>query len=58
MITHSLEKKKIPLGLCKISSVLTVPLLLLLCGAAWLINTLDSFQDPLLSPLQGDPRGS
>lgn len=57
MITHSLEKK-IPLGLCKISSVLTVPLLLLLYGAAWLINTLDSFQDPLLSPLLREPGDS
>lgn len=59
MITPSLgKKKKNPPGLCKISSVLTVPLSLLLCGAAWLINTLGSFQDPLLSPLQGEPRAS
>lgn len=55
---NTLPGKEIPLGLCKISTVLTVPLLLLLCGAAWLINTLDSFQDPLLSPLQREPGGS
>lgn len=55
---NTLPGKEIPLGLCKISSVLTVPLSLKLCGAAWLINTLGSFQDPLLSPLQREPGGS
>lgn len=53
---NTLPRKKIPLDLCKISSVLAVPLLLLLCGAAWLINVLDSFKHPWLFPLQGDPR--
>lgn len=49
------KRKKIPLGLCKISSELTVPLSFLLCGAAWLVNALGLSKHPLLPPLQGEP---
>lgn len=57
MITPFLKKrKKIPLGLCKISSELTVPLSFLLCGAEWLVNALGLSKNPLLPPLQVEPR--
>lgn len=50
------KKEKIPLGLCKISSELTVPLSFLLCGAEWLVNVLGLSKNPLLPPLQVEPR--